>query len=248
MIGVEARDRQGGPEAAPGPRHPVRGLVAGLSRAVEPEVALARPPRPAGGEPGHRQAGHQRSGAHGLLAPDGIDHPERHGLRPAPRSVSVRPDAGQAPARRGRLSQRLRRRRPDPGPALHHASGRPWPTRWPRWAFARRVRSMERATFFESWRAKKLRASSWGPRRAWATPPRASRPSSSARAPMPTAGYPDIDDLFRQQAQERDRKKREALLHQIQRLMHERVMHAPDLRARHPARGRAAGRGARGRP
>ena len=43
----------------------------------------------------------------------------------------------------------------------------------------------------------------------------------------PTAGYPDIDDLFRQQAQERDRKKREALLHQIQRLIHERVMHAP---------------------
>jgi len=40
-------------------------------------------------------------------------------------------------------------------------------------------------------------------------------------------GYPDIDDLFRQQAQERDRKKREALLHQIQRLMYERIMHAP---------------------
>src|SRR5262249_32243202 len=39
--------------------------------------------------------------------------------------------------------------------------------------------------------------------------------------------YPDIDDLFVQQAQERDRKKREAVLHQIQRLIHERVMHAP---------------------
>ena len=49
----------------------------------------------------------------------------------------------------------------------------------------------------------------------------------SNAAPTPTAGYPDIDDLFRQQAQERDRKKREALLHQIQRLMHERVMYAP---------------------
>jgi ABC-type transport system substrate-binding protein len=40
-------------------------------------------------------------------------------------------------------------------------------------------------------------------------------------------GHADIDDLFRQQAPERDRTKREALLHQIQRLMHERVMHAP---------------------
>jgi peptide/nickel transport system substrate-binding protein len=40
-------------------------------------------------------------------------------------------------------------------------------------------------------------------------------------------GYPDLDNLFRQQAPERDRKKREAMLHQIQRLMHERVMYAP---------------------
>jgi ABC-type transport system substrate-binding protein len=46
-------------------------------------------------------------------------------------------------------------------------------------------------------------------------------------APYASGGYPDIDDLFRQQAQERNRKKREALLHQIQRLMHERVMLGP---------------------
>jgi ABC-type transport system substrate-binding protein len=46
-------------------------------------------------------------------------------------------------------------------------------------------------------------------------------------APYASGGYPDIDDLFQQQAQERDRKKREALLHRIQRLMHERVMFGP---------------------
>jgi peptide/nickel transport system substrate-binding protein len=40
-------------------------------------------------------------------------------------------------------------------------------------------------------------------------------------------GYPDIDDLFSQQARELDPKRREMLLHQIQRLGHERVMHAP---------------------
>jgi peptide/nickel transport system substrate-binding protein len=39
--------------------------------------------------------------------------------------------------------------------------------------------------------------------------------------------YPDIDALFKQQSVERDRKKREALLHEIQRLMHERAMYAP---------------------
>jgi peptide/nickel transport system substrate-binding protein len=42
-------------------------------------------------------------------------------------------------------------------------------------------------------------------------------------------GYPDIDGLFREQATEVDVKKREALLHRIQQLMHERVMFAPIL-------------------
>jgi peptide/nickel transport system substrate-binding protein len=40
-------------------------------------------------------------------------------------------------------------------------------------------------------------------------------------------GYPDIDALFRDQAGEVDPKRREALLHRIQQLMHERVMFAP---------------------
>jgi len=40
-------------------------------------------------------------------------------------------------------------------------------------------------------------------------------------------GYPDIDGLFREQAAEPDRKKREALLHRLQQLMHEKAMFAP---------------------
>ncbi len=40
-------------------------------------------------------------------------------------------------------------------------------------------------------------------------------------------GYPDIDALFRDQAGEMDAKRREALLHKIQQLMHERAMFAP---------------------
>jgi len=39
--------------------------------------------------------------------------------------------------------------------------------------------------------------------------------------------YPEIDDLFHQQARETDRKKREALLHQIQKMAYDRVMFAP---------------------
>jgi peptide/nickel transport system substrate-binding protein len=42
-------------------------------------------------------------------------------------------------------------------------------------------------------------------------------------------GYPDIDGLFREQAAELDPKRREALLHRIQQLMHERVIFAPIL-------------------
>jgi len=40
-------------------------------------------------------------------------------------------------------------------------------------------------------------------------------------------GYPDIDGLFREQAGEPDRKKREAILHKIQQLMHEKAMFIP---------------------
>jgi peptide/nickel transport system substrate-binding protein len=39
--------------------------------------------------------------------------------------------------------------------------------------------------------------------------------------------YSDIDSLFKDQAAELDRKKREALLHRIQQLMRDKVMHIP---------------------
>jgi peptide/nickel transport system substrate-binding protein len=46
-------------------------------------------------------------------------------------------------------------------------------------------------------------------------------------------GYPDIDELYKQQANERDKGKRQALLYKIQQLTIERAMYAPimDLRA-----------------
>ena len=40
-------------------------------------------------------------------------------------------------------------------------------------------------------------------------------------------GYPDLDGLFREQATELDRGKRQAILHRMQQLMHERAMFAP---------------------
>ena len=96
-----------------------------------------------------------------------------------------------------------------------------------------RMRPMERAAFYAAWREKKLRglfltgAGNSGNA--------ASRVEAFiySKGSYAYGGYPDIDALFLQQAQERDPAKREALLHRIQRLTVERVMFAPlyDFRA-----------------
>ncbi len=39
--------------------------------------------------------------------------------------------------------------------------------------------------------------------------------------------YPDIDGLFREQATELDRKRRETTLHRIQQLVHDKAIFAP---------------------
>ena len=90
-----------------------------------------------------------------------------------------------------------------------------------------RVRTMERATFMEAWRAKKLSGIIAMASAAQGNAATRLEAFVISSAPYAYGGYADIDDLFRQQAQERDRKKREALLHQIQRLIHERVMFGP---------------------
>jgi peptide/nickel transport system substrate-binding protein len=96
-----------------------------------------------------------------------------------------------------------------------------------------RMRQMERATFYSAWKEKKLRG-------VFMTAVGNSGNAASrveafiqSKGDYAYGGYPDIDDLFQQQARERDVKKREALLHKIQQLTIDRVMFAPvyDLRA-----------------
>ena len=96
-----------------------------------------------------------------------------------------------------------------------------------------RQRQMERAAFYADWGAKKLRGLFMvgaGNSGNAATRVEAFIQSKGAYA---YGGYPDIDELFQQQAGERDRAKREALLYKIQQLTIDRVMYAPvmDLRA-----------------
>ncbi|HSF30523.1 MAG TPA: ABC transporter substrate-binding protein [Candidatus Tectomicrobia bacterium] len=90
-----------------------------------------------------------------------------------------------------------------------------------------KVRTMERAAFLATWREKKLKGLILTPSGALGNAAARIDTYVVSTGTYAYGGHADIDDLFRQQAPERDRMKREALLHQIQRLMHERVMHAP---------------------
>jgi peptide/nickel transport system substrate-binding protein len=90
-----------------------------------------------------------------------------------------------------------------------------------------KVRPMERAAFLAQWKDKKIRglmqAGAGGLGNA------ASRVQNYyAKDGTYTWGsHPDMEDLVQQQARELDSKRREALLHQIQKLAHDRVMQAP---------------------
>ena len=90
-----------------------------------------------------------------------------------------------------------------------------------------RLRPLERAALMSQWQDKKVGnllqavSSSFGNA---ATHIERHMVSGGARS---FGGYPDIDELFQQQARELDRGKREVLLHAIQRAAHERAMFAP---------------------
>ena len=89
------------------------------------------------------------------------------------------------------------------------------------------VRSMERATFLSEWREKRLKG--------LILPASGAAGNAAARIEAfftkgsiyAYGSMPEIDDLFQRQAKELDRKKREALLHQIQKLIADNVLVAP---------------------
>jgi peptide/nickel transport system substrate-binding protein len=90
-----------------------------------------------------------------------------------------------------------------------------------------RFRTMERVAYLSAWKDKKLKnllfcgAGGYGNA---ATRIENYYVTGGTYSP---GGHPDIDDLFQQQARELDRKKREAILHRIQRLAGERVLYLP---------------------
>ena len=90
-----------------------------------------------------------------------------------------------------------------------------------------RIRTMERATFYSALASKKLRGLCVCINAVYGNAASRMAETVPTDGAFAYGGYPDIDALFKQQARETDRKKREATLHQIQRLLHERVRFGP---------------------
>lgn len=90
-----------------------------------------------------------------------------------------------------------------------------------------RVRTMERAAFYTALASKKLKGLCMCLNAIYGNA--ASRMSETvpSNGTFAYGGYPDIDALYTEQARETDPKKREAMLHQIQQLLHERVRFGP---------------------
>lgn len=90
-----------------------------------------------------------------------------------------------------------------------------------------RVRAMERATFLANWREKKVHGLLIGATGAAGNAAARLEPFFTKGGTYAYGTRPDIDDLFQRQARETDRAKREALLHQIQKIVADHTLAAP---------------------
>ncbi len=90
-----------------------------------------------------------------------------------------------------------------------------------------RLRPLERAAFFKSYQDKKLKNLVYSISGAFGNAAFRLETFVAGGGPFAYGSYPDIDGLFREQAGELDRKRREATLHRIQQLVHDKAMYAP---------------------
>jgi peptide/nickel transport system substrate-binding protein len=90
-----------------------------------------------------------------------------------------------------------------------------------------RIRPLERAAFFKSYQDKKLKNLLYSISGAFGNAAIRLETFVAAGGPFVYGSYPDIDGLFREQAAELDRKRREATLHRIQQLVSDKAMYAP---------------------
>ena len=90
-----------------------------------------------------------------------------------------------------------------------------------------KLRPLERAAFHKGWTEKKFRGLIQGGNGSFGNAATRIESLVVGGGAYVYGSYADIDGLFREQAAELDPKRREATLHRIQQLMHEKVMVAP---------------------
>jgi peptide/nickel transport system substrate-binding protein len=90
-----------------------------------------------------------------------------------------------------------------------------------------RLRPLERAGFLKAYQEKKLKNIVWGLSGIFGNAATRMEPFVVSTGAFAYGGYPDIDGLFQEQAGELDPRKREAVLHRIQQLIHDKVMVLP---------------------
>jgi len=90
-----------------------------------------------------------------------------------------------------------------------------------------KVRPLERAAFFKGYQEKKLKNLVYGLSGAFGNAASRLENFVVAGGPYVYGSYPDIDGLFREQAVDLDRKRREATLHRIQQFVHDKAIFAP---------------------
>src|SRR5436190_828845 len=89
------------------------------------------------------------------------------------------------------------------------------------------LRPLERAAFFSGYSEKKFKNLIQAASGAFGNAATRLEAFVAAGGAYVYGSYPDIDGLFREQAAELDRKRREAILNRIQQLVHERTIYAP---------------------
>jgi peptide/nickel transport system substrate-binding protein len=90
-----------------------------------------------------------------------------------------------------------------------------------------RIRSMERAAYFTAWREKKLHGVILVITATFGNAATRLEPYVTRDGIYSYGSRPEIDDLYVRQSREPDPKKREALVGQIQKTLHEQVMNIP---------------------
>jgi len=90
-----------------------------------------------------------------------------------------------------------------------------------------RLRPIERAAFFKGYAEKKFKGLIQGGSGAFGNAATRIEAFIAGGGTYAYGSYPDIDGLFQEQATELDPKRREATLHRIQQLIHDKVVVAP---------------------